>query len=209
MRSQAGDWAWRARRGTSNLAGNNDWIASLVEELSVAIGVVDPAGRLLFANRLARRALCAGDTREFEAELCAELIGHVRETHQTGRETPEIRLQCELDGSQWRGSVKPLDEARIALVFQQEASGDRPHSRLCTELGLEASEARLALRIAAGLSNPEIAKRFGVSLSAVKSRVWMLCRKLGVRNRAAVAALVSKTLAETEEPRAAIRDRDR
>lgn len=183
------------------MTAQNDWIASLVEELSVAIGVVDPTGRPLFANRLARRALCAGEGAGFDAEICAELLDHVRETHQTGREKQEILLSCEIDGSQWRGSVKPLDESRIALVFQQEASADRPHTRLCTELGLEASEARLALRIASGLSNPEIAKRFGISLSAVKSRVWMLCRKLGVRNRAGVAATVSKALAETERPR--------
>ena len=56
---------------------------------------------------------------------------------------------------------------------------------------LTPAERDVADLVAAGLTNPEIAARLGVSPGTVKDHVSSVLRKLGVRTRAELAAAVS------------------
>ena len=59
------------------------------------------------------------------------------------------------------------------------------------ELGaLSASEQEAALLVAEGLSNEEIANRLGISIAAVKLRLHGAFKKLNVRNRTQLAAVL-------------------
>ncbi|MBA2324868.1 MAG: helix-turn-helix transcriptional regulator, partial [Pseudonocardiales bacterium] len=49
-----------------------------------------------------------------------------------------------------------------------------------------------AAMVASGLSNREISERLGVSVRTVEGHIYHACVKLGVSNRAALAALLNR-----------------
>jgi predicted ATPase/class 3 adenylate cyclase/DNA-binding CsgD family transcriptional regulator len=92
-----------------------------------------------------------------------------------------------------------LDEARsegaglevdAAVVYANRARGERARPSLGWE-SLTPTETRVAALIAQGFSNREIAAELFVSAETVKTHLAHMFDKLGVRSRAAVAALVT------------------
>ena len=57
------------------------------------------------------------------------------------------------------------------------------------DLRLTAREREIAILVAGGLSNKEIARKIGISEGTVKIHLYNVYQKLGISNRTALAAL--------------------
>ena len=73
-----------------------------------------------------------------------------------------------------------------ALTRESSLDGD-----LSTRYGLSARERQVALLLGQGLSNKQVAKALGLSIHTCKRHTERVLAKLGVRTRAAVAAIVA------------------
>ncbi|WP_370947339.1 helix-turn-helix transcriptional regulator [Amycolatopsis sp. cg5] len=74
----------------------------------------------------------------------------------------------------------PLTRAQ-AIAFALEDG--RPDPSEAPPRGIDGLEYQLATLVAAGLTNPQIADRLGVSTRAVSTRLYALRHKLGVSSR--------------------------
>jgi DNA-binding CsgD family transcriptional regulator len=189
--------------GDEMVEGKPSWCFDILARLDFAVAVLSTDGSLLMATDRARQsglweaAVVAG-----EGESLGVLNEAGRRLMTTISPSGETRVDvADPDGRRrWKGSAWFLEDGVIAIAARPESDGKSRVARLCAALGLEPQEARLALRVHAGDSNPDIARRYHLSVAAVRSRLWMLTRKLEVSNRAALAAKVARVLANGDGP---------
>lgn len=94
----------------------------------------------------------------------------------------------------------PAGMDALSGVIIERLSPERPTATgIAERLGLTAAQSAVALLVADGHSNPEIARRLGVSAHTVRHRVEHAFDRLGVRTRGAVAARV-RTFMQLDEP---------
>jgi len=86
------------------------------------------------------------------------------------------------------GAALTLEEA-TALAFRGESRPPRPPSGWAS---LTPAELRVVDLVTAGLSNPEIGERLFISRRTVQTHLSRVFAKLGVTNRAELAALASR-----------------
>jgi DNA-binding CsgD family transcriptional regulator len=171
---------------------SRDWMVGILDDLHELIAVLDPDGSLHFANRAAREVLPL-----FTSEPVRALADRVR---RDGRERRGVVVEA--DGGRWRGRFWLADEHRVAVMLHREVRRRTIVDRLAIGLGLDAAEARLALRVAEGRSDADIGELVGSSAGAVHGRVDQLLRKLGAHRRSEIAAQVACCLAAAEEENA-------
>ena len=106
-------------------------------------------------------------------------------------------------GSRWRGRFWRFDSNHVALVLHPEARRPGAVARLAAALELEPAEARLALHVAGGRTNAEIAELIGVRETTIVGRLHVLTRKLGVRGRVGLVVEVARCLAVNGDAREA------
>jgi DNA-binding NarL/FixJ family response regulator len=88
-----------------------------------------------------------------------------------------------------------IGEAQLNATLLGELSLSTHGNRGQTEL-LTRRERQIALALAGGLSNKEIAQRFCISLPTVKTHVHCILRKLGIESRDEVLSRLSDSAAE-------------
>ncbi len=176
-------------------AQEGNYLIRFFEDLDLPAGIVDENGSVVFANRTAREGFSDQSKERTAAhEALLKIASWIRSTGRDWRgvlfETHEL---------QWIVRAWPLGESSVAFLGWPTQQPPSETTRLVTALGLEPSEARLALRIAHGLTDEAIGDRLGVALPTIKNRTCTLYRKLGVRNRVELTALVLSSLSEIEE----------
>jgi DNA-binding CsgD family transcriptional regulator len=140
----------------------------------------------------AAAALLAADTTMDARPLAEEALELYREMDATGDATrAETRLHRVWEGSDPKGrpvkaattgaSAKPARTARAAKVAK---AGKTRTGRWDS---LTPAERRVAWLVAEGISNPEIARRLGISARTVQSHVSHALEKLGVTSRVELA----------------------
>ncbi len=84
--------------------------------------------------------------------------------------------------------------AAVAAGYLAECDGARtPALELAARpLAISERQREAAAMVASGLSNREISERLGVSVRTVEGHIYHACVKLGVSNRAALAALLNR-----------------
>lgn len=165
----------------------------ILDLLDDVVVVIDRSDRIVYFNRVARRALSSmweGGKPLPWPDLVA-LASDVRKFCE-----PMRRSGLVLPGSDvtWSGRLFLVEDDRVAVVLRAEAQTGQREAVIKTRLGLTNDQALLALRVAEGRPNRDIAQDFDVTLSTVKGRLWRLYRKLGVRNRAELTGQVVQNL---------------
>ncbi|NMH95723.1 LuxR C-terminal-related transcriptional regulator [Pseudonocardia acidicola] len=189
----------RARRAAAQAAGSGQWaVEVLARQTAVGFGDRAQAARLAeLARRVDgprapaaaehARALADGDV---EALLLAserfESAGVVLSAAEAAAQAAELCRQRHDLGGQ-------AAAARRAALLAASCEGARTPALVAAArpFPITEREREVATLAAAPLSNREIALRLGISVRTVEGHVYRACTKLGVGDRAALAALVA------------------
>ncbi len=174
-----------------------------LDMLDHALVIVNEAGSVHYRNRLAGAVLksaaspltvSAGTLRARGRALHAEL-------HEA------IRLACLQRRSSALAASRGMQAPLRLLVVPMDAVGGReaavwileppsprlPDPRILGVLfGLSRAEARLALRLLAGLTPQECARQAGVGVAAVRSQLHSMFAKTGARRQAELVVLLAR-----------------
>ena len=161
----------------------------ILDLLDDVVVVIDRSDGVVYSNKTARRTLpsiCV-DAQALAWPDLIDIADSVRSFSE-----PIRRSGLTVPGSDvtWFARLWLLDDDYVAIVLTAEARSSERVSLLGSRLGLTRDQAILALRVAQGRANRDIAQDFDVTLSTVKGRLWRLYRKLGVRNRAELTGQV-------------------
>ncbi|MGH7736825.1 MAG: helix-turn-helix transcriptional regulator [Candidatus Tyrphobacter sp.] len=153
----------------------------------------------------ASRALELAANAEHTPPIYAATIAHVRALLARRRQAAGTAVYAE-EARHWYERLGwPLHAARCA-----ELAGQVHASRTYRKLGatgetrrtiaLSAREMEIASMVADGCSNKLVASRFNVTLRTVEKHLTSIYSKLGLRNRAELVAIITRTHASAEPP---------
>lgn len=179
-----------------SLARNpNDLLYSVLENAEVGLVVVDAAGHAIYMNSSAKSLL---DTRngalpEWTYAHLAPMLEHIRNTGgQCVERWPNTDLVLRVRA---RPVEKGSEEIVLEVTVAHAAGGRQVAELLSRTLRLSASDGRLLALLWRGLSNEEIAEVLNVRVGTVKSRLFRLYQKLGVKRRPAAVLRAAEVLA--------------
>jgi DNA-directed RNA polymerase specialized sigma24 family protein len=170
-----------------------DILFAALEGSDMGLAIVEGEHHLLYVNAKARRLLgCetpGAQTPDWVAEALVPLLSRIWET---GGHAVERWVHRDLA---LRVHARPIDRARGLVALEITVSHEGQLSQpLASLLGLSIPEARLLAFVWRGMSNEEIANTLGVRLGTVKSRLFRLYQKLGVKNRATAVLRAAEVL---------------
>ncbi len=176
------------------LQPSGELFQSVLEDTEVGVCVVDSAGRAIYMNSSARRLLdCAGN--QLPEWAAANLEPMIEQIRNTGSQSLEKWVHGELV---LRVRVRPLDRvtsmAVLEITVAHAGAGRQIADLLSRSLHLTLTDARLLALLWRGMSNDEIATTLGVRVGTVKSRLFRLYQKLGVKRRAAAVLRAAEIL---------------
>lgn len=186
---KAGAWALAAR------AGPRRDVAHLLDALGESLLVCDPRGRELLRSKRLDDMLGADPEREFVLDemralghslvpRAADDRGHVcwpAGTLEVMTAAARYRVRGAFAGEGLMGS-----DATVLLSLETLSRGLPTPQQLGERHGLTPREAEVALLLARGLSNREIAERLSLSPSTVRHHAEWVFTKLGVHSRKAL-----------------------
>jgi ATP/maltotriose-dependent transcriptional regulator MalT len=145
-------------------------------------------------NSSSRRLLdCAGDGLPDWVGACLDPM--LEQIRNTGSQALEKWVHGELV---LRVRVRPLDRLNAMAVLEitvaHAGAGRQIAELLSRSLHLSLTDSRLLSLLWRGMSNEEIAQTLGVRIGTVKSRLFRLYQKLGVRRRAAAVLRAAEVL---------------
>ena len=171
-----------------------DVLFAALEGSDLAMAIVEGDSRILYVNQKARRFLGLDPSgviampdwvKDALAPLCARIW-------ETGAHVVDRWVHRD---QTLRVHARPIDRARglvaLEITLSHEGQLSAPLAQL---LGLTVPEARLLSFVWRGMSNEEIAKTLGVRLGTVKSRLFRLYQKIGVKNRASAVLRAAEVL---------------
>jgi DNA-binding CsgD family transcriptional regulator len=175
-------------------------LVRFTEALPEAVFLFDRGGTLLHANEQARALVntVSGSRVRGEAQQVAWAVDaaarRARTTPTAGdtiiRELTVADERLKLRGIRPPESIRGADAALLVIV-ERLVSAPLTDDDLRQQFGLTAREVEVTRLVAEGLSNQEIADRLSVSFFTARNHVERLLVKLGVGNRARVAALLN------------------
>jgi DNA-binding CsgD family transcriptional regulator len=163
------------------------WLSGVLDELDVAVVVVDGDGQLCHANRRARHELTADHPLQlFAGRIRAREASDVAPLHQAllAAQTGGRRRLLTLDGSGEALSLAvvpvPGSEQLVMLVLGRRQLGDRCMLQwFASQHGLTPCEQRVLEGLADGQAPDEIAQRLRVGITTVRSHIGSLRSKIG------------------------------
>jgi DNA-binding CsgD family transcriptional regulator len=195
-------------------------LAAALDGMAGAALLVSQTARLLFANRRAEGLLAQADgLAERDGALVASRPGDTRALHRmiggAGRASqghlphgPDALALARPSGRPALSVlVAPVGEMRAELSLQdkpaallvvtdpQDSAGPTAQAveRLGTLFGLTPTEARVAVRIALGMSGPKAAAQLGIGPGTVHAHLKSVFAKTGVRRQSGLARLLTRT----------------
>jgi DNA-binding CsgD family transcriptional regulator len=169
-----------------------DVLLAALEGSETGIVIIEGESHLLYVNEKGRKLLGiepGHGTPDWVREALAPLLARIWES---GGHAVERWVHRDLT---FRVRARPIDRARalvaLEITISHEGQLSQPLSQL---LGLSVPEARLLGFVWRGMSNEEIARTLGVRLGTVKSRLFRLYQKLGVKNRASAVLRAAEVL---------------
>ncbi len=180
-------------RGTDAPSPSLDLLVSVLECAEVGMVVADVAGRALYMNASARAVLDSplGVMPPWLAPVVPRLRAQLG---QSGHALDRV-VNGEL-AIRVRARALPRPGAMLLEIAVAPGSGDRQVAeQLARGLGLQLTDARLLALLWRGLSNDEIAQALAVRTGTIKSRLFRLYQKLGVKKRPAAVLRAQEALA--------------
>lgn len=183
-----------------NLARWRAQLAGVVDQVSDALAIYTPAGKLVHANPALARLLDAErGRRAVEAEgssMAVELwrAGSMRHVAVESTATAFERELCigavryTLRATRMDAGLGP--RAVVLVSVRARGTGGAPHRDLRRRFALTARQAEVATLLAAGASNAQIAAALGVTEHTARRHTEAVMRKMRVESRAQVAAKV-------------------
>jgi ATP/maltotriose-dependent transcriptional regulator MalT len=167
---------------------------SVLANTEVGVAVIDTMGRALYLNSSAKRLLdAAGEG--FPEWVPRELEPMLEQVRLTGAQSVEKWVHGELV---LRARLRPLDRLSSMSVLEltvAHAGASREIAELLSRsLHLTLTDSRLLGLLWRGMSNEEIAHTLSVRVGTVKSRLFRLYQKLGVKRRAAAVLRAAEVL---------------
>ena len=190
-----------------------DWTASLLDQLSAAIILLDATGRIRHANLQAQAILDRRDGLRIERgsrlgtpdeAAGRRLAASVARAISRDPAGSELRVPRGKAGAAtpWLVSVTPLpaavgvmfgDAALRCCVWIANVAAVAPYgARLAALFGLTVAEQRIAAGLLADMCPREIAYAHGVSLPTVRTQIQAIFAKLGVQRQAELVRLLTK-----------------
>lgn len=170
-----------------------DLLMSVLESAELAVVVADATGRALYMNASARSFL--DSPLAVMPPWLAEALPAVRA--QVDRQGQAIERLVHGDLTvRLRARALPRPGALLLELAVAQGSGARQIAeQLARGLGLPITDARLLSLLWRGLSNDEIAASLGVRTGTIKSRLFRLYQRLGVKKRPAAVLRAQEVLA--------------
>ncbi len=175
-----------------------DLLFSVLENTELGVVVVDQTARAIYMNASARNLLrCPRDI------LPESVIDELRPMLERLRRSAQAVEKWSHGDVTLRVRARPLDRYSGLTVLEisvaHATSGRALAEQLSLSLQLSITDAKLLGLLWRGLSNDEIAALLNVRVGTVKSRLFRLYQKLGVRRRPAAVLRAAEILAP--EPR--------
>ena len=187
--------------GIAMLALTRSWQGALGSALDLAgtpLAIVRPDGELLHATPALLTLVAAqpaGGALLTAAQALAREVGTLLGRTPAGTlPAPATVVQTPGGAHELRATlvhVTPMGPGPVVLVAVSGPAAAAPTATaLCARFGLTAREAEVALLLAAGERDRDIARRLGISHVTARRHVEHVLGKLGVHARAAVAARI-------------------
>jgi DNA-binding NarL/FixJ family response regulator len=170
-----------------------DLLFSVLENTEVGVLVVDPTSRVVYANTSARALVPCG-----AGSLPEEVAADLRRIVDQLSRSPQAVERWQLGDMVLRVRARPLDRFSgmtvLELTVAHAAGGRQIADQLSRSLNLSGSDARLLALLWRGMSNEEIANLLSVRVGTVKSRLFRLYQKLGVKRRPAAVLRAAEVI---------------
>jgi DNA-binding NarL/FixJ family response regulator len=170
-----------------------DLLFSVLESAEAGVVVIDPAGRAVYMNSSARALLESplGILPDWIVAQVPALTASLARAQQVVERWVQGDMVL-------RARVRPLDRftglAVLELTVAQSGGQRQLSEQLSRALQLTISDAKLLALLWRGLSNDEVAQNLGVRVGTVKSRLFRLYLKLGVKRRSAAVLRAAEVL---------------
>lgn len=168
-------------------------LLAVLESAEHGVVVADSVGRAVYMNAAAR-AIAGSPGGAMPAWLAAalpalrhQLVRHPIANERVARDELAVRVHA-------RALARP-GLLLLELAVAPGSAGAEVGDRLARGLGLVAGEARLLALLWRGMSNAEIAHALDVRTGTIKSRLFRLYQRLGVKKRAAAVLRAQEALA--------------
>ena len=170
-----------------------DLLMSVLEHAELALVVADATGRAMYMNASARAfldsplAVMPGWLAEALAPLRPQVERHGQAVERVVHGELTLRVRA-------RALPRP-GTLLLELAVAQGSGARQVAEQLARGLGLPITDARLLSLLWQGLSNDEIAANLGVRTGTIKSRLFRLYQRLGVKKRPAAVLRAQEVLA--------------
>ena len=171
-----------------------DLLFSLLERTEVGLVVVDPSCRAVFMNASARNVLDSPT-----GQLPADMLDSLRALMTQLSSRSQVVERWSQTDRVLRVRARPLDRNSGLLTVLEitvvRAGNPRDMGeQLSRTLELTITDGKLLGLVWRGMSNDQIAQLLGVRLGTVKSRLFRLYQRLGVKRRAAAVLRAAEVL---------------
>jgi DNA-binding CsgD family transcriptional regulator len=171
-----------------------DLLFSVLENSETGVMVIDSTDRAVYMNASARSLL------ESPLGMVPAWLGEFLPRLRAGLErSGQVVDRISHEGLTLRVRVRSLPRPGIVLVELHVAhgtsAGREVAEQLSRSLGLTITDARLLAMLWQGLSNEEIAGQLSVRTGTIKSRLFRLYQRLGVKKRPAAVLRAAEVLA--------------
>jgi len=182
-----------ARVPREPVAATEGLFAAILDSSDVGVVVLDRLCRPCYLNPCARRLLSAAS--ELPEDLQSQLQPMLARVSVTGK---HVVTRCLLDDLVLRARLRPLGDRRGLIVLELSvARATRSVDivvALSRSLQLSRANAELLSLLWRGLRNHEIAAEQSVPIGTIKSRLYRLYQRLGVRSRSAAVLAAAEVL---------------
>jgi len=174
-------------------AATMDLLLSVLESAEVGVVVADASARAMYMNASARSMLDSplGVMPPWLTIVLPNLRANVERHGQAVERLVHGDLTVRIRA---RGLARP-GTMLIELAIAQGSGSRQIAEQLARGLGLQITDARLLALLWRGLSNDEIAQELTVRTGTIKSRLFRLYQKLGVKKRPAAVLRAQEVLA--------------